>query len=319
MTKTVSILIDPKDFLTLRPDTGAPYNLCFARKVGDTFNVVWQSADDYGPQNDFSWDPVYQLFATNTFSAGMKVTVSSNKVPIALGQQSTLSKQILLSTPAIDQAPPADPQSIVMVNNYGPIHAGLMAQSTLAGKTVLTPVFVSPDADVSGDVTLTPKEVVQVWFARNVETSTMFEGSVSKVVQIDLTGDDSATRLYKDGKWTTPAPSLRASYATEIDGRLILQIVVAVGGFVTVNNVINSIRNYLLRTAPTVGVSGTYAGNTITLNYSEAPLNSQFARLQLRALADSGTFRQTLIDAAVQALSMEHVSWTDMDVRAPAN
>jgi hypothetical protein len=185
MTKTVTIRIDPKDLSTLRPVDGTPYSLCFARKVGDLFNVVWQSSTAYGPNNMFSWDPVFELFATNYFKDAVKVIVTSNSLRIALGQQSSLDHRIILSAPAVDQTPPVDPSSIRMINNYGQIRAGLSAVSEFNGVTAITPIFVSPDQNVIGDVALTPKEVVRVWFERSIETSTMFERSISRGIEID--------------------------------------------------------------------------------------------------------------------------------------
>ena len=205
MTKTVTIQIDRDDLHTLKPKTGTPYNLCFARKVGTTFNVIWQSGVNYGPTNDFSWDPVFALFATNTFQPGIKVSNTSNILPIALGQQSTLDNTISLSDPTVDQTGDVDPNSIIMNNTFGPIHAGLSALSTFGGTTSTTPMFVSPDADTVGSIKLTPKEAVKVWFQRDIETSAMFEDSQSLGVEIDLTHESAATRLYKGGSWHTPA------------------------------------------------------------------------------------------------------------------
>lgn len=79
-----------------------------------------------------------------------------------------------------------------------------MSFNTITGKEVSTPIYVAQNPVVLGDTLLTPVEKVLVWFEQNIETSTMFSDSKSKSVEIDLTQDNSATRLYKNGSWITP-------------------------------------------------------------------------------------------------------------------
>ncbi len=70
--KSVNIHIDSSDFETLKDND---YSLCFAKKVGDTFNVVWQSTFRYLRFNVFQWIPTYQLFGTNKFESDVTVIV----------------------------------------------------------------------------------------------------------------------------------------------------------------------------------------------------------------------------------------------------
>lgn len=197
--KTVSIIIDNDDLKTLK---AANYKLCFAKKVGnEAYNVVWQSYDKYLSNNDFSWTPAYQLFGSNVFQADITVRVSTNRVDIGLGEQSTLDSAGVLSAASTGGKQTA----ITMINDYGTIHPGVNQLSTgIDGQQVSTPIYVSTDPIVAGKAELTPVEKVLVWFEQNIETSTMFSSSRSRAVEIDLTAANNATRLYQGGQWSTP-------------------------------------------------------------------------------------------------------------------
>ncbi|WP_255515530.1 hypothetical protein [Flavobacterium sp. ZT3R18] len=195
-TKVVNILIDSADLQTLKD---AHYMLCFAKKVGDTYNVVWQAYAEYLGNNEFSWTPQYQLFGTNTFKDAVTVKGSTNIVSIGLGEQSTLNTAGVLSAPVSGGSDIA----INMVNNYGNIHPGVNQLSYgVDGSQVSTPIYVAEDVMVSGTAELVPVEQVMVWFQQNISTSTMFSTVRSNAVEIDLTTTNEESRLYKGGKWS---------------------------------------------------------------------------------------------------------------------
>ncbi|MBK5351384.1 hypothetical protein JFU37_02425 [Pseudomonas sp. TH41] len=196
--KIVTIEIAAGD-LTLLKKSG--YKLCFAKKVGtEDYNVVWQSYDAYLSNNEFSWTPQYQLFASNVFKENVQVKVSTNIVNIGLGQTSTLDEHGLLSS-AVTGGPDV---SMTFVNDYAPIHPGINQLSTgIDGNQVSTPIYVAVDQVVTGKTVLTPVETILVWFEQNVQTSTMFSTSRSKAIEIDLTFDNTAGRLYEGGQWKT--------------------------------------------------------------------------------------------------------------------
>lgn len=198
--KSVAIQIASDDLAALKK---ANYRLCFAKKVGEAaYNVVWQAYDSYLANNTFSWTPQYELFGSNTFEANIKVFVSTNKVRIGLGETSVLDTAGTLGQPFTDG--PAT--SFTMENEYGPIHPGVNQLSTSTmGKTESTPIYVAENQIVLGATVLTPVEKVLVWFEQEIQTSTMFSTSRSKAVEVDLTGTNSATRLYSGGQWSTPS------------------------------------------------------------------------------------------------------------------
>jgi hypothetical protein len=198
--KKVTIQIDRSDLQSLK---GAGYCLCFAKKVGDNaYNVVWQSYTNYLSNNTFSWTPQYELFGSNIFMDKVVVDVSTNIVRIGLGETSILDIAGYLNDPSTG----GPNTSITMKNNYGLIHPGVnqVSKSSMGGASASTPIYVAKDAIVQGVTELTPVEKILVWFQQNIETSTMFSNSRSLEVEIDLTNANTATRLYSNGKWSTP-------------------------------------------------------------------------------------------------------------------
>jgi hypothetical protein len=197
--KRVSIIIDLDDLKILKASN---YRLCFAKKVGDAdYNVVWQSYSLYLASNDFSWTPQYQLFGTNIFQDNITVRVATNLQRIGLGEISVLDAAGILGNPSSG----GPKVSLSMDNQYGSIRPGVNQLSTgIDGSQVSTPIYVAPQPIVKGVTSLTPVEKVMVWFEQKIETSTMFSSSRALSVEIDLTFENEATRLYKNQQWITP-------------------------------------------------------------------------------------------------------------------
>ena len=194
--KTVNVQISEADLAALK---GANYKLCFAKKIGDnTFNVVWQSYDQYLSTNMFQWTPQYQLFGSNSFNSGVQVRVSTNVQEIGLGQTSTLNSAGILESPVTG----GPETSFTMNNEYGSIHPGVNQLSIgITGEKISTPIYVAEDPIVMGTDQLTPVEKVLVWFEQNVETSTMFSNSKSKSIELDLTNTNEINCRYENQKW----------------------------------------------------------------------------------------------------------------------
>ncbi|SHF78562.1 hypothetical protein [Vibrio gazogenes] len=194
VSKEVHIEIASEDFKVLK--TGG-YNLCFAKKVGDTFNVVWHSNYKYLRFDTFSWTPLYQLFGSNTFAGGVTVHAATENRNCNLGQTCTLDSYGELSLAKDGGSSTA----LTFNNEYGPIHTGVNQLLTTASGQKSLPIYVSEAQEVVGNVELTPKESVMVWFEKNIETSTMFSTARSNSIEIDMTQVNSSKVLYKDGKW----------------------------------------------------------------------------------------------------------------------
>jgi hypothetical protein len=195
--KSVNVKIAAADLTFLKR---AKYCLCFAKKVADTYTVVWQSYDDYLENNKFSWVPQYQVFGTNTFKVGAKVEVATDPCTIGLGEITTLTAEGVF-TPAKTGG---DAVSINVTDQFTrPIHMGVCQLSTgITGEIISTPIYVAPDAMLQGTAVLTPKEQVMVWFQQRIETSTMISDVSSDFCEIDLTGVNDYSVKFEDGKWS---------------------------------------------------------------------------------------------------------------------
>ncbi len=203
--KTVNIAISRDDLEILHQ---SKYRLCFAQKMeGQDYNVVWQAYNDYFPNNQFSWTPQYQLFASNQFEAGKQVFVSTNTQAIALGQSCTLDKVGWLSDPNPEGADDA----FTLNNEYGPIYPGVQQLSTgIDGLQINTPIYLTPNLIVKGVMELNPTEKVMVWFEQDMETSTLFTTPRDREIEVDMSSKSTISLLYEDGEWsilpTTTSP-----------------------------------------------------------------------------------------------------------------
>ena len=177
------------------------YRLCFAKKVGEHFNVVWTSHTDFLANNHFHWTPHYQVFGSNIFKDGVTVQTSTNKHNITLGQEAKLNESGVIEKP--HSGP--NPDAITLNNDYGPIHPGVSQRLHGPDGVHMNPIYVAEHQVQKGTTKLTPKEEILVWFEQDVETSTMISHSVSRKTKIDMTQQTHATRKYKNGKWITPA------------------------------------------------------------------------------------------------------------------
>lgn len=198
-TKTVNIEIEPTRMKFMKDNH---YKLCFAKKVGDfDYNVVWQSFDDeqYYQYNEFSWEPKYQIFGTKTYKANAKIKVTTNVSNIGLGQTCTLDESGRMSK-AVDGGVKT---ALNMINQNSDIHVGINQLAIDGeGNQVSTPIYLSADFVVLGDISLTPKESVLIWFQANIETSTIFTTARSMSKELDLTfADEASVRYNAKGVW----------------------------------------------------------------------------------------------------------------------
>ncbi len=196
VTKEVNIQIAKSDFETLKK---SKYKLCFAKHVNDEYDVVWQSYSDYLSNNYFSWTPQFQLFGTNNFISGLEIRTSTNVESCGLGKTCTLNETGLLEK----QLPGGTIDALTINNEYGSIHGGVKQLSIgISSEMTSSAVYVAKSKEVKGDILLTPKDIVRIWFQQDLETSTMISKKPSSSIDIDLTSEQSATCLYKDQEWT---------------------------------------------------------------------------------------------------------------------
>jgi hypothetical protein len=306
-SKTVTIHIDPVKHGQMK-DEG--YKMCFAKKVGEDFDVVWQSSTDYLATNTFRWVPAYQLFGSNNFLGGAAVSVQTEIVDIGLGETLTLNPEGDIIGPAITGGP-AD--SVTLINNFGRIHPGLNSVSILNnGGRLTTPIYVAKDAIETGTVHLTPVDIVRVWFAQDVATSTMISKDVSQSIDIDMTSTDTAARLFDDhGNWKTVAsPTARAA-----DPRSYLIMTVAGIGAVAAGVLAGKITSLLtgVYSRFRVNVSSPAIGS-LTISYSDRPGSAGQAAL----IRQDVTTVDYLVELTMQGLELCGVGFTSVTAKVPA-
>ncbi len=196
LKKTVTVNIDVKDFDYLKDNN---YSLCFAKKVQDKYTVVWKALKEYLPVNIFSWTPQYTLSGTNHYEASIEVVTNTNVVEIGLGEISELTKNGLFLEPISG----GKETSINISSSYDPgIHPCVsQISSDENGMQTVTPIYVAPLSVAPGEISLTPKEVVAVWFEQDVTTKTMISNAGTNSYTFDLTSKNEDHITYKDKKW----------------------------------------------------------------------------------------------------------------------
>ncbi|MBE1497589.1 putative lipoic acid-binding regulatory protein [Amycolatopsis lexingtonensis] len=306
--KSVDIQIAAEDLETLKKNG---YQLCFAKKVNDTYNVVWESADKYLADNTFSWQPLYELFGSNKFESSVGVKVSTNRVSIGLGDESVLDSSGVLG----ESSSGGPATGITLVNDYGTIHPGLCAFSTnLDGSTSTSPIYVAEKAIVTGSDVLTPVECVQVWFEQNVTTSTMFSTARSNAIEIDLTEVNSAARLYSKGEWTTPRVS-----SLYVDTKAIVTIIAALTAAVSVQQLLAKITSKLTGVYQDIQVDVKAAGgNSVSIVYSEKPKLSAIRGNQTRLLLRNPAVVDQLAGFTLEAFAQLNAGYVSLTATAAA-
>ncbi len=301
--KTVNITITSDDLTFLKDNQ---YRLCFAKKVNNTFDVVWQSYQEYLDNNSFLWTPVYQLFGSNEFAGDVLVKVQTNTVNIDLNQQATLDKEGVLGPASTG----GTTTGITLVNNYGPIHPGLNQLSTgIGGTQESTPIYVAPDQIALGSDLLTPIDEVLVWFEQNIETSTMFSDARTRSTTIDMTNTNTQTRLYSGGKWTTPSASDLAVGVAP----LILQIILYATGAIIAQDLASKIASKLTGVYKDITVDVKSGENKqFTVTYNERQGLTASEKSFNATLLTSNVFTDTLMEYTVESLAQSGVGYTSM-------
>lgn len=251
-----------------------------------------------------------QLFGSNTFQAGVSVRVNTNARNITLGQQVTIDAASVVG-PASTQT--ANPRSIVLNNDFGPIHPGVNSTYfDLQGNQQTQPIYVAPEQILEGVDVLTPVEMVSVWFEQDIATSTMISRAGTNHVEIDLTEQDDAIRLYSGDAWSTPANA--ASARGDLAGNPVLRAVVVVTATLTASALASKIGSYLTGVLADYEVEVDLSEGKFKITYSErrAPdVNRAF----LAAMAESFTVDQ-LSETLFKALNELKIPFENVELKA---
>ncbi|AEA43988.1 hypothetical protein [Fluviicola taffensis] len=194
-TKEVTIQIAELDFKALKQ---GGYKLCFAKNVNEEFDVVWQCYSDYLSTNVFSWTPQFQLFGTNAFIPQQVIKTITNVENCSLGNTCVLNEAGFLEK----QKSGGNVGALTMENQYGFIHGGLKQLSTgISGQMLSSPVYVSKLNQLKGEILLTPKDILCVWFQQSIQVGMMISKKPSNSISLDLTSEQSLTCLYENQEW----------------------------------------------------------------------------------------------------------------------
>ncbi|KAF2453984.1 hypothetical protein BDY21DRAFT_116490 [Lineolata rhizophorae] len=168
------------------------YQLCFARGVsssgGSTAMTVVAHCETAGDTIIITWQNKYQMTASkSSFDAGVR--------DIDFHQAYHLNENWTSEIISGDNCPDA---SFQFKNDA---EASCVINQFINGKSV--GIFISPTGTLlPGTDTLTPVNIVKVWWQQNITTGTMISSDQTNAQIIDYTGITEQAVSYDGTKWT---------------------------------------------------------------------------------------------------------------------
>ncbi|KIK52884.1 hypothetical protein GYMLUDRAFT_250863 [Collybiopsis luxurians FD-317 M1] len=191
-TYTLQVTIDTSQLPDLKK---SGYHLCLARKVGDTYNVIWKGDKQFLMSNEFQWTQRYRVFASKAFEEGTLVRAASNEEDIEYKQECLFDEYGVMQSARDD--PEGKEGTFDIVNKYGIINFAVSAE--VNGEYSV--IYNTPDA-IKGNVALTPINQVRVWFGLKAETGTMFVDISGEYIDVKYGDKYTKEILYDaDGNW----------------------------------------------------------------------------------------------------------------------
>ncbi|UMR28856.1 hypothetical protein MJ904_17265 [Massilia sp. MB5] len=219
--QTITVYIDPTQQEAQQNNN---YSLYLAKKVNDTFTVIWQSLGPlptstqpgYNYENTFQIAvPSYEVnYGTVTEKQGSVIFQGAGiSIAINLGQSVDLSAGGEFYNIQNDGLP-----GTITVHNarQGNPHEILCDQSGY-------PIFVNIESGMDvGKATLTPIDTYQIWFGSYQESGTIIADNIGNTGIITFEDSDNATISYtKDGEWVQgKLPSNAAQVNENLKGKL---------------------------------------------------------------------------------------------------
>ncbi|KAI0824038.1 hypothetical protein BC628DRAFT_1420466 [Trametes gibbosa] len=205
MSYSLTVIVNSADIPILK---AAGYKLCLAKKVNNSFNVIWQGGN-FLYRNTFTWSAKYQVFGSNEYANGALVEAATETVNIQFGQTATLDNSGSMHNAG---GTPDKSGTFHINNNYGAINFGV--NGLMNNK--YSPIYVTPSPLVFGPVNLTPTEELLVWFDATLVTGSMISQSISGAINIDFTQIPSRSVTYASD------PSSPGRGGWSLDGQLAL-------------------------------------------------------------------------------------------------
>ncbi|MHC8374422.1 hypothetical protein ACYZT2_27555 [Pseudomonas sp. MDT1-85] len=208
------------------------YSLYLARKVNDTFTVIWLSK---GPkaatgQPSYQYKNIFDISSasfmvnfTNTPLQEGDITFTSGgkNLPINTGQITTLSEYGVFS-PAKNGGVPGN----ILINNQLPAYP----REILLDSTGCS-IWVDCSGGMSiGATTMTPKNQFQLWFGAAQATGSLIPANVTNFYIVTVNSGETQTITYNDsGVWVPgePAKRLTTEEVTALHARVNKAVAIA--------------------------------------------------------------------------------------------
>jgi len=199
-TNSITVNIDPNVLATL---TG--FTLCVGKvlvdSTGEVSNVVMTTFSKLGPQILINWTDVYQICATSIpYQEG--TTISTGGVlpqPIKLGQSYVIKDWF--DPPEVIDDPEAPANGFSFKNSI--VCSAVLSQQD-PNTQMFVPIYISPVPLIAGTDMLIPIDKVVLWFAQNVEVTTMLSVDMGTSQLVDCTNGPQTVTYQSPGVWVGP-------------------------------------------------------------------------------------------------------------------
>lgn len=200
--KTLNIKIGNEDLKFLKENK---YAMCFALQEKDMgYDMICCCSLNYLLLNTIGVGKDYEIFCCQSITDHQRIRIAAGPVPIATGDQITITSSGLFSSPVSGTCPDA----LELINEYGNLYPGFSRQIDWQGNVSFVPVFVAPYASVKGSYTMKPDDTVKIWFEQFTESGIFLKDFLppsrtagrSKSIEILLT-DNETDLLYENGNW----------------------------------------------------------------------------------------------------------------------
>ncbi|KAK0117541.1 hypothetical protein ONS95_011880 [Cadophora gregata] len=179
------IYIDPR----LLQDSSDLGNLCFARKVNGSYNVVFQGTEntDLTAQNNFSWVENYAMGAVLTLADGAHVGGATSVQPIQAGQACTWGPK----SADMPIAGPAPPPPDFPAGSFGTVGMPYRYHGAVYSQTGTNPAWTCIYVDANpkpglDKISYIPKNEYSLFFDAELQTSSLFTRAVSNALQFSI-------------------------------------------------------------------------------------------------------------------------------------
>ncbi len=207
MSNTITVFIEEEQ---LKAQKANNYSLYLAKKVNNSFTVIWQSkgpvatvgTPSYQYENKFDIDtPSYNVNFTNDPVTEGAVTFTSGgkDCPIDTGQITTLDANGIFT-----EAKNGGVASDILVQNKLQANPHEILRDSEGNN-----IWVNTESGMNiGDATITPKYEYQLWFENYQETGSLIAKNLSNVMNIEMKAGESETVTYDNaGEWVHGEPA----------------------------------------------------------------------------------------------------------------